>query len=67
MRANEAPIEGKMENELEINKANKPSTNSANEVAGRKDKGPMDKVMDKITGDPESKTTGDPQNKQRWL
>ncbi|KAK5163644.1 uncharacterized protein LTR77_010593 [Saxophila tyrrhenica] len=40
----------KMENELELDKANKGSLNSSDDVAGRKDKGTGTKVLEKMTG-----------------
>ena len=42
-----------MENELEINKANKPKAETPEEVAGREDKGTMSKLLDKITPTPD--------------
>lgn len=44
-----------MENELEMRKENKQEVNSADEVAGRKEKGTMTGLLEKVTGDPGSK------------
>ena len=44
-----------MENELEMRKENKQKLNSADEVAGRKEKGSMTGLLQKVTGDPASK------------
>ncbi|KAK3631499.1 hypothetical protein LTR56_016863 [Elasticomyces elasticus] len=40
---------GKMENSLEMNKANKVETTEASQVAGRKDKGTGTGLLDKLT------------------
>ena len=40
---------GKMENSLEMNKANKVETNDASEVAGRKGKGTGIGLLEKLT------------------
>lgn len=45
----------KMENELEMQKEHKHKVHSADEVAGRKDKGSMTGLLEKVTGDPGSK------------
>lgn len=47
----------KMENELEMQKGHKEGADSAEEVAGRKDKGAMTGLLEKVTGDPKK---GDP-------
>lgn len=47
----------KMENELEMQKERKGSLDSADQVAGRKEKGTMTGLMEKLTGDPKK---GDP-------
>lgn len=39
-----------MENDLEINKANKPTLDSSEDVAGRKEKGTGTKIIEKLTG-----------------
>ena len=43
------PLAGKMENELELNKANKPKAEKPEDIAGRKDKGSMTGLLEKIT------------------
>ncbi|KAK4893262.1 hypothetical protein LTR27_008385 [Elasticomyces elasticus] len=40
---------GKMENSLEMNKANKVETTQASQVAGRKEKGTGTGLLDKLT------------------
>lgn len=47
----------KMENQLEMQKEHKQQVDSADEVAGRKEKGTMTGLLDKLTGDPQK---GDP-------
>ena len=47
----------KMENELEMQKEHKQSIDSADQVAGRKEKGTATGLLDKLTGDPHK---GDP-------
>jgi hypothetical protein len=42
----------KMESELEMNKANKPSPEKPEDVAGRENKGVMTGLLDKITSKP---------------
>ena len=42
----------KMENELEMQKANKTKAQSADEIGGRKGKGSMTGLLEKITPDP---------------
>lgn len=44
-----------MENALEINKANKPTLDSSEDVAGRKEKGTGTKVLEKLTGKADEK------------
>lgn len=44
-----------MENKLEMRKENKQETNSADEVAGRKEKGSIPGLLQKVTGDSGSK------------
>ena len=52
MRAS-ASSDDKMENELEMKKANKQELNSSEDVAGQEKKGTISKVMDKVTGKPD--------------
>jgi hypothetical protein len=44
-----------MENELELDKANKPTLDSSEDVAGRKEKGTGTKILEKLTGDAKEK------------
>lgn len=47
----------KMENELEMQKANKTKATKPEEVGGRKGKGTMTGLLEKITPDPRKKKT----------
>ena len=50
------PAKDKMENQLEIEKENKPSSDKAEDVAGRKEKGSVTGLLQKMTGDPGKKS-----------
>ena len=55
MRENEEFQSGKMENELELQKANKTKAQVPEDIAGRKDKGSMTGLLQKLTPDKSNK------------
>jgi hypothetical protein len=69
-RAGSGGDENKMENQLEINKANKPTLDSSEDVAGRKEKGTGTKILEKVTGKAENKgkdEDGEGKGSGKWL
>lgn len=52
---NQSHSENKMENELEMQKGNKQGLDSADEVAGREEKGSATGLLQKLTGDSKEK------------